>query len=158
MEARGFSPGKKTVASLGHPSPRALVLLSNFNEKTIDHCVPLAYSLPVQTVVETLMYLRAAEDLYSEADREEIVRTIAAAPEAGDLMPGTGGYRKLRFARSGMGKRGGARVIYLYGGEDLPIFLITVYAKSEKGNLSKAEQNALAKMAKSFFADYKGKR
>ena len=54
-------------------------------------------------------------------------------------MPGTGEYRKLRFARPGMGKRGGARVIYLYGGEDLPIFLITVYAKSEKGNLSRAE-------------------
>jgi hypothetical protein len=104
----------------------------------------------MQTVVETPIYLRAAEDLYSEADREEIVRTIAATPEAGDLMPGTGGYRKLRFARSGMGKRGGARVVYLY--------LITVYAKSEKGNLSKAEQNALAKMAKSFFADYRGKR
>ena len=119
----------------------------------------------MQTVVETPIYLRAAEDLYSEADREEIVRTIAATPEAGDLMPGTGGYRKLRFARSGMGKRGGARVVYLYGGEDLPGFLIfvwarliTVYAKSEKGNLSKAEQNALAKMAKSFFADYRGKR
>ena len=48
-------------------------------------------------------------------------------------MPGTGGYRKLRFARPGMGKRGGARVIYLYGGENLPIFLITVYAKSERG-------------------------
>jgi len=46
----------------------------------------------------------------------------------------------------------------LYGGEDLPIFLITAYAKSEKGNLSKAEQNALAKMAKSFLADYRGKR
>ncbi len=117
----------------------------------------------MQTVVETPMFLRAAEAIYSEADREEIVRTIAAYPEApypevGHLMPGTGGYRKLRFARSGMGKRGGARVVYLYGGEDLPIFLITVYAKSEKGNLSKAEQNALAKMAKSFFADYRGKR
>ncbi len=120
--------------------------------------MPLAYSFSMQTVVETPMFLRAAEAIYSEADREEIVRTIAATPEAGDLMPGTGGYRKLRFARSGMGKRGGARVVYLYGGEDLPIFLITVYAKSEKGNLSKAEQNALAKMAKSFFADYKGKR
>jgi hypothetical protein len=93
--------------------------------------MPLAYSFSKQTVVETPMYLRAAEALYSEADREEIVRTIAAYPEAGDLMPGTGGYRKLRFARSGMGKRGGARVVYLYGGEDLPIFLITVYAKSE---------------------------
>jgi hypothetical protein len=46
----------------------------------------------------------------------------------------------------------------LYGGEGLPIFLITVYMKSEKGNLSKAEQDALAKMARSFFADYRGTR
>lgn len=104
------------------------------------------------------MYLRAAKPFFSEAQREEIVLAIAANPEAGDLMPGTGGYRKLRFARSGMGKRGGARVIYLYGGKDLPIFLITIYAKSEKGNLSKAEQNALAKTAKSFFADYRRMR
>jgi hypothetical protein len=116
--------------------------------------MPLAYHFHMQTVVETPTYLKAAEAFLSEADREEIVRTIAAYPEAGDLMPGTGGYRKLRCARSGMGKRGGARVIYLLGGEDLPIFLITVYAKSDKGNLTKAEQNALAKMAKSFFADY----
>ena len=54
-----------------------------------------------------------------------------------------------------MGKRGGARVVYLAGGDNCPIFLITVYAKAEKENLSKAEQNALAKMAKSFFADYR---
>jgi hypothetical protein len=126
--------------------------------KRIDRYMPLAYIYSMQTVVETPMFLRTAQAIFSEADREEIARSIAAHPEDGDLMPGTGGYRKLRFARSGMGKRGGARVVYLYGGEDLPIFLITVYAKSEKGNLSKAEQNALAKMAKSFFADYKGKR
>jgi hypothetical protein len=86
----------------------------------------------VQTVVETPTYLRAANAVYSETEREEIVLTIAANAEAGDVMPGTGGYRKLRFARPGMGKRGGGRVIYLYGGEDLPIFLITVYTKSEK--------------------------
>jgi hypothetical protein len=112
----------------------------------------------MQTVVETPMYLRAAESIFTEADLEKIVRTISANPELGDLMSGTGGYRKLRFARPGMGKRGGARVIYLHGGEDLPIFLITVFVKSEKGNLSKAEQNALAKMAKGLFADYRGKR
>lgn len=126
--------------------------------KKIDYSMPLAYYFSMQTVVETPTYLRAAEAIYSAADREEIVRTIADDPEAGDLMAGTGGYRKLRFARPGMGKRGGARVVYLYGGEDFPIFLITVYAKAEKGNLSKAEQNALAKMAKSFFADYRGTR
>ena len=119
--------------------------------------MPLAQSFSTQTEVETQMYLRGAEAIFSEADRDEIVRTIAAYPEVGDLMPGTGGYRKVRFALPGKGKSGGARVVYLYGGEGLPIFLITVYAKSEKGNLSKAERNALAKMAKGFFADYGGK-
>ena len=92
--------------------------------------------------------------MFTEAERADIVAAIASDPEAGDLMPGTGGYRKRRFGRSGMGKRGGARVVYLYGSQDYPIFLITVYAKAEKGNLSKAEQNALAKMAKGFFEDY----
>jgi hypothetical protein len=66
-----------------------------YAEKRLDQCMPLAYSFSMQTVVETPMYLRAAEDLYSEADREEIVRTIAAYPEApypevGHLMFGTG--------------------------------------------------------------------
>lgn len=112
----------------------------------------------MQTVVETPTYLRAAGAFYSEEEREEIVLTIAADPEAGDLIPGTGGYRKLRVARPGMGKRGGARVIYLYGGRDFPIFLITAYAKSEKGNLSGSERNALAKMARTFFADYRRAR
>ena len=119
-----------------------------------ENTVPLAYTCIMQTVVETLTYLKAASTLFTEAERADIVSAIASEPEAGDLMPGTGGYRKRRFGRAGIGKRGGARVVYLYGGEDFPIFLITVYAKAEKGNLSKAEQNALAKMAKSFFADY----
>lgn len=109
----------------------------------------------MHTVVETPTYLKAAGALYDETERESIVTTIANNPKAGDVMPGTGGFRKLRFARAGMGKRGGTRIVYLYGGEDVPVFLITVYAKAEKGNLSKAEQNTLAKMAKSFFEDYR---
>ncbi len=116
--------------------------------------LPLAYTFVMQTVVETPTYLKAAGSLFTEAERADIVAAIAADPDAGDLMPGTGGYRKRRFGRAGIGKRGGARVVYLYGGEDVPVFLITVYAKADKGNISKAEQNALAKMAKSFFADY----
>jgi hypothetical protein len=120
--------------------------------------MPLAYYFDDANGGGNPDIFEGAEAIYSEADREEIVRIIASSPKAGDLMPGTGGYRKLRFARPGMGKRGGARVVYLDGGVDFPIFLITVYAKSEKGNLSRAEQNALAKMAKSFFADYRGKR
>jgi hypothetical protein len=104
-----------------------------------------------------MTYLKAASALFTDSERADIVTAIALDPEAGDLMPGSGGYRKRRFGRTGIGKRGGARVVYLYGGEDFPIFLITAYAKAEKGNLSKAEQNALAKMAKSFFEDYRRK-
>ena len=111
----------------------------------------------MQTVVETPTYLKAASALFSEAELAEILTAISLDPEAGASMPGTGGYRKRRFALQGTGKRGGARVVYLFGSSDFPIFLITVYAKSEKGNLSKAEQNALAKLAKAFFADYGSK-
>jgi hypothetical protein len=55
--------------------------------------MPMAYSHPMHTLVETPMYVRAAEAIFNETDRERIVCAIAAAPESGDLMPGTGGYR-----------------------------------------------------------------
>jgi hypothetical protein len=108
----------------------------------------------MRTVVETPTYHKAATALFSEGERTDIVSAVASDPDAGDVMPGTGGYRKRRFGRTGIGKRGGARVIYLVGNSDLPIFLITVYAKAEKGNLGKGERNALAKMARQFFEDY----
>jgi hypothetical protein len=114
----------------------------------------MAYNWIMRTVVETPTYLKAASTLFTDAERSEIVTAVASDPEIGDRMAGTGGYRKWRFGRAGMGKRGGARIVYLLGSSDLPIFLITAYAKAEIGNLSKAEQNALAKMAKSFFAEY----
>ncbi len=110
----------------------------------------------VQTVVETPVFLKAADGLFSDSEREEVITAIAHNPLAGDLMPGTGGYRKLRFGRAGIGKRGGSRVIYLYGGPAMPVFLITAYAKNEKGTLSKAEQNALRKAATQFFRQYGG--
>lgn len=108
----------------------------------------------MQTVVETPTYLQAAEKLFSLEERAAIVDEIAFNPLAGDVMAGTGGFRKLRTGRSGMGKRGGARVVYLYGGPDYPVFLITAYAKNEMGDLSKAEKNALKQSAKQFFDRY----
>jgi hypothetical protein len=78
----------------------------------------------LNTVVETPAYLRAAESIFSEAEREEIVTMIAFNPECGEIMPGTGGFRKVRFGRRGIGKRGGARVIYILHDEGFPIFLI----------------------------------
>jgi hypothetical protein len=83
-----------------------------------------------------------------EDERQSVVDIVAWDPEAGAIMPGCGGARKLRVARSGTGKSGGYRIITYFGGETVPVFLITVFAKGEKANLTKAEQNALAKLAK----------
>ncbi len=81
-----------------------------------------------------------------ESDRARLIEFIGANPEAGDLIPETGGIRKLRWALPGGGKRGGARVIYFFHNETLPVFLLAVYGKNEKANLSKAEPNAMAKL------------
>lgn len=108
----------------------------------------------MQTVVETPSFLKAAEKLFSAEEREAIVATVAANPECGDLIQGTGGFRKLRVGRGGMGKSGGARVIYILRNENFPVFLVAAYAKNEKENLTKAERNELAKMADSIFSKY----
>ena len=96
------------------------------------------------TVAELPEYLRAATRLLANADRRAIVDHLAAHPEAGDLIDGTGGVRKLRWARDGRGKSGGVRVIYYFHSETMPLYLLTMFAKNERANLSKAERNALA--------------
>ena len=64
------------------------------------------------TVVETARFLKDAKPLLSDSEREELVVFIGANPEAGEIIPETGGVRKIRWALAGRGKRGGARVIY----------------------------------------------
>ena len=83
-----------------------------------------------------------------------IVSIVAKDPEIGEVMQGTGGFRKLRVGREGMGKRGGGRVFYIHRSEEFPVFLITVFPKNEKANLSKAERNALKKRADEIFETY----
>jgi hypothetical protein len=73
-----------------------------------------------------------------------IVATIAANPAGGDLMAGTGGARKVRHAGRGKGKSGGYRTVHYFGGDDVPVFLLALYGKGDRDNLSKAERNALA--------------
>lgn len=101
-----------------------------------------------QTIVELKGYLSEAQKLFTEEEMEDIKVSIASDPTAGVLMQNTGGVRKIRVARDGRGKSGGARVIYFFGGDEIPIFLLTVFAKNEKANLSKADCNALAKLTR----------
>lgn len=89
---------------------------------------------------------------------DEVLRLkvfLSENPDAGDLIPGTGGARKLRFARPGKGKSGGYRVVTFYTGEDIPVFLMDVYAKGEKINLSARERVELKKELESFVKEYR---
>lgn len=98
----------------------------------------------LNTVAETPGYVRSAERLLSAAERMDIVGHLAANPSAGDLIQGTGGIRKLRWARGGRGKSGGVRVIYYFHSDRMPLYLLTAFGKNERSNLSKAERNELA--------------
>jgi hypothetical protein len=112
----------------------------------------------MHTVVETSSYMADAKTLLGEDGMRRVVDAVAANPALGDLMAGTGGFRKFRAARPGMGKRGGVRVISIYRDERWPVFLFAVFAKNEKSNVSAAERNALKKMADSIFDTYGAKR
>ncbi|TNM66136.1 type II toxin-antitoxin system RelE/ParE family toxin [Aliirhizobium smilacinae] len=101
----------------------------------------------MQSVIQTSVFLaQCKRSGLSDDEIQEIVSVIAADPEAGALMSGTGGARKLRHAREGQGKSGGFRTIHYFGGGDIPVFALAIYGKNEKGNLSKAERNELARI------------
>ncbi len=101
------------------------------------------------TVAETTYFLRQAEGLWSDAERDKFVDYIASNPEVGDLIPGTGGVRKIRWSRQGSGKRGGVRVVYFYYDEGVPLYLLMIYAKSEKEDLDADEKHTLKTLSAS---------
>jgi len=98
------------------------------------------------TVVETPSFLRDAKTKLDDGEREELVFFLASNPEAGTVMPETGGVRKLRWAREGKGKRGGYRVVYYYCSDSIPLFIIAIFGKNEKSDLTQAERNQAVKL------------
>jgi len=88
----------------------------------------------MRTVAETPVFIRYAAEVWTDAERHEFISFIAANPLAGDLIRGSGGCRKVRWSRGGMGKRGGARIIYFLA-EDETIWLLIVYTKAKFDNL-----------------------
>ena len=112
----------------------------------------------MQTVVETPSYLADAERLFSLDERKAIVDRLASDPTCGVVIPGGGGIRKVRFGFGARGKSGGARIVYLFSGTDFPVFILAVFAKNEKANLSASERNALGKMVAAMIEDYRRRR
>ena len=100
----------------------------------------------MQTIVELPEFQRRAGSLLGTVARQRIISYLAFHPLSGDLLQGTGGIRKLRWSAHGRGKSDGVRVIYYYHNGSTPLFLLTIFGKGEKSNLSKAERNELAKL------------
>jgi hypothetical protein len=99
------------------------------------------------TVVETQLFVRQASAVWNDAEREAFIDFVAAYPEAGDVIPATGGVRKVRWGRSGGGKRGGARVVYFYHDAERPLYLLMVYAKARQEDLSPDEKRTVRQLA-----------
>ena len=106
---------------------------------------PQTYNCFMFTVAITQRFESDAAALWSEAEVDQLVAFFATHPHQGDLIPGTGGLRKLRWARPGMGRRGGARVITYAIDQHGKVWLLTAYAKAALDNLSAA---ALVKLRK----------
>jgi hypothetical protein len=87
------------------------------------------------TVIETPVFSADARDIWSEDERGDFCAWLAGSPRAGDVIPGSGGCRKVRWTRGGIGKRGGVRVIYFNRLESGVIYLLVIYAKAVRGNI-----------------------
>ena len=108
------------------------------------------------TVVETPSYLADVKAAgLTEGERDLVVKTVANDPEAGDEIGGTGGARKVRIAGRGKGKSGGYRVITFYSGKEVPVFLLAIYSKGDRANLSKAERNELKSILRDIVREYR---
>jgi hypothetical protein len=98
------------------------------------------------TVAEMNLFVRQAADIWTDEERLAFVDFIARNPEAGDVIPETGGVRKVRWSRAGSGKRGGVRVIYFYHHADAPLYLLMMYAKARREDLSPAEKRTVCEI------------
>ncbi|WP_185982637.1 addiction module toxin RelE [Aureimonas mangrovi] len=110
------------------------------------------------TIAEMQGFDRDISSLLSEDERSALVEHIALNPEAGVVIPGTGGIRKLRWMGAGKGKSKGIRIIYFYHDLNMPVFLLAVYSKGERLRLTKVEERAMAKIADSIRDEYARKR
>ena len=111
---------------------------------------------PVHTVIQTPTFLADAEGACLDDDElSEIVTAIAADPMAGDVIPGTGGARKIRFGRKGRGKSGGYRVITYFAARDVPVFLLALVDKGQRADISQADRNALRHILGSLADEYR---
>ena len=120
----------------------------------MDYNGVVATQAPV-TVVETPEFIARTKRLMTDEDREELIGHLARNPTAGDLVPGAGGIRKIRWRLLGRGKRGGARIIYFFHNANVPLFVLTAFAKSERVDLSQKDRNDFQRLTKLLVETYR---
>jgi hypothetical protein len=103
----------------------------------------------MHSVLETSIFTRRADALLNQAERAELIATLASNPLAGDLVPGLGGIRKMRFAAGGQGKRGGFRVIWYVMTQNQPILALLIYGKNEQANPTPNQRRAMVSLVDS---------
>jgi hypothetical protein len=114
-------------------------------------------SAPI-TVSETIVFQRTATKILSIEAIDELVDFVARHPSAGDVIEGTGGLRKLRWRLSGRGKRGGARVIYYFHSDAMPLLLLLAYSKSAVTDITANEKRRMAAVVAAFVKTHQSKR
>ena len=97
----------------------------------------------MHSVLETSIFTRRADALLSREERAELIGMLARDPQAGDVIPGLGGIRKLRFAASGRGKSNATRMIYYVLSDELPILALLIYGKNEQANPTPDQRRAM---------------
>ena len=122
----------------------------------------LVGSINVEFVDERLLEVIEAGDFADDAAKilssdelDELKREVATFRQLGSVIEDTNGLRKFRYGAKGKGKSGGARVLYYYGGDHMPVFLIAIYPKSEKANITGAEKKAVRKLIKAITDEYR---
>ena len=109
-----------------------------------------------KTVIETSLFIATAKEAgISDEFRQFMVDTIAEDPMAGDVMKGTGGCRKVRFAGRGKGKSGGYRTVHYNGADDVPVLMMVVIDKGDRADLSQAERNELRRTLATYEEEYR---
>lgn len=95
------------------------------------------------TIAELESSSRDAAAIFTEEEYEALINHLAVYPESGKVIPDTGGIRKLRWKARGQGKSGGARVIYYFRDLNMPVYLLAIYAKGEKLDLTSKEKRLM---------------
>ncbi len=108
--------------------------------------------------METHEFLSATKKLMDDAERAELVLYLAYNPAAGDVIPGSGGVRKVRWGLEGRGKRGGARVIYFFHDMEMPLLLLRAYAKNKQDDLSQIELKKMQQFTKQMVEAHRRRR